>query len=240
MEVLAMHRLGVLDGRRKSVLLDDAAENGMLRLEYDTNRKIFRQGEPARFVFYLRQGMVRLSATSQEGKEAIVATLGPGEFLGEECLAGQPLRITTATAITQCTFTRIEKKMMTRMLRKQHDISALFVTHLLSRSIRYEADLVDQLFNSSEKRLARALLLLSQFGKKSRAKTIIPPHQSGRRGADGRHNPVAGQSFHAQVQEARLYRLRRRRVDGQKWPPQGSPSSVISTIYPLISQDVQY
>ena len=165
---------GVLDARRKSVILDGAAENGILRLEYDTNRKIFRQGEPARFVFYLRQGAVRLSVTSQEGKEAIVATLGPGEFFGEECLAGQQLRVATATAMTQSALTRIEKKLMTRMLHEQHDILELFVTHLLSRIIRYEEDLVDQLFNSSEKRLARTLLLLSRFGKEGSTETIIP------------------------------------------------------------------
>ena len=114
------------------------------------------------------------SVISPEGKEAIVATLGSGEFFGEECLAGQPLRRATATAMTRCTLTRIEKKLMTRMLHEQHELAAAFLTHLLSRYIRYEADLVDQLFNSSEKRLARTLLLLSRFGKGSRPETISP------------------------------------------------------------------
>ena len=176
-EGLAMYRPqedGVLDETKKAVLFGDVAENGELRLEYDSNREIFRQGEPAESVFYLRGGMVEISVTSQEGKEAIVATLGPGEFFGEECLANQPLRIATATAVTPCALIRIEKKLMTRMLHEQHEVAASFLTHLLSRNIRYEADLVDQLFNPSEKRLARALLILSHFGKESRPETIIP------------------------------------------------------------------
>ncbi|MBI2817175.1 MAG: Crp/Fnr family transcriptional regulator [Acidobacteria bacterium] len=143
-------------------------------LEYGANRKIFSQGQPADSVFYLRQGKVKLSVISQQGKEAIVAVLGAGEFLGEGCLAGQPLRIATATTTTESILARIEKPLMTRMLHEHHEISELFVTHLLSRNIRYEADLVDQLFNSSEKRLARILLLLSHFGKESRTEAIVP------------------------------------------------------------------
>ena len=125
-------------------------------------------------MFYLRRGKVKLAVTSEQGKEAIVAILGAGEFFGEGCLAGQPLRIATATAMTDCTLVRIEKPLMARMLHEQHDFSELFVTHLLSRNIRYEEDLVDQLFNSSEKRLARILLLLAHFGKESRAETVLP------------------------------------------------------------------
>ncbi|HME00529.1 MAG TPA: Crp/Fnr family transcriptional regulator [Terriglobia bacterium] len=143
-------------------------------VEYGANRNIFRQGEPADAVFFLRRGKVRLTVTSQQGKEAIVANLGAGEFLGEGCLAGQPLRIASATTTTDCSLARIEKPLMTRMLHERQDISELFVTHLLSRNIRYEADLVDQLFNSSEKRLARILLLLAHFGKEGRAETVTP------------------------------------------------------------------
>ncbi len=143
-------------------------------IEYGANRNIYRQGEPADSVFYLRRGKVKLSVTSQQGKEAIVAILGAGEFFGEGCLAGQLLRVSTVSAMTDCTLARIEKSVMARMLHEQHDISELFVTHLLSRNIRYEEDLVDQLFNSSEKRLARILLLLAHFGKESRAETILP------------------------------------------------------------------
>jgi CRP/FNR family cyclic AMP-dependent transcriptional regulator len=143
-------------------------------IEYSENRVIFRQGDPADALFYLRRGKVKLAVTSQQGKEAIVAILGAGEFFGEGCLAGQPLRVSTAIAVTDCTLARIEKSRMARMLHNQHDISELFVTHLLSRNIRYEEDLVDQLFNSSEKRLARILLLLAHFGKEGRSESVLP------------------------------------------------------------------
>ena len=142
--------------------------------EYGPERRIFDQGQPADCIFYLRQGKVKLSVVSQQGKEAIVATLSAGKFLGEGCLAGQPLRMATATTVTDCNLFRIEKLLMLRMLHEKHEISELFVAHLLSRNIRYEADLVDQLFNSSEKRLARILLLLAHFGKESRAELVLP------------------------------------------------------------------
>ena len=147
---------------------------GKAVIETERKRPIFRQGDPADAVFFLRCGKVKLAVTSKQGKEAIVAILDAGDFFGEGCLAGQPLRMATATAMTDCTLVRIEKPAMTRLLREQHDISELFVTRLLSRNIRYEEDLVDQLFNSSEKRLARILLLLSHFGKESRAETVVP------------------------------------------------------------------
>ena len=147
---------------------------GKTVLEYGASRTIFWQGEAADSVFYLRRGKVKLAVSSQQGKEAIVAILGDGDFFGEGCLAGQPLRISTATALTDCSLARIEKLLMTRTLHDQHDFSELFVTHLLSRNIRYESDLVDQLFNSSEKRLARMLLLLAHFGKESKAETVVP------------------------------------------------------------------
>jgi CRP/FNR family transcriptional regulator, cyclic AMP receptor protein len=147
---------------------------GKTVIEYVANRTIFWQEEPADSVFYLRRGKVKLSVTSQEGKEAIIALLGDGDFFGEGCLAGQSLRIATATAMIDCTLARIEKALMVRTLHDQHDFSELFVMHLLSRNIRYEADLVDQLFNSSEKRLARTLLLLAHFGKESRAEAVVP------------------------------------------------------------------
>jgi CRP/FNR family transcriptional regulator, cyclic AMP receptor protein len=142
--------------------------------EYGANRKIFWQGEPADSVFYVRQGKVKITVTSQQGKEAFVAILDAGDFFGEGCLAGQPLRIATATAMTDCSLISIEKALMARVLHEKLDVSELFVTHLLSRNIRYEEDLVDQLFNSSEKRLARTLLMLAHFGKESRAETILP------------------------------------------------------------------
>jgi len=147
---------------------------GKTVIEYTENRIIYKQGDPADAIFYLRRGKVKLGVTSQQGKEAIVAILGAGEFFGEGCLAGQPLRVSTAVAVTDCTLARIEKSRMALMLHDQHEISELFVTHLLSRNIRYEEDLVDQLFNSSEKRLARILLLLAHFGKEGRSESVLP------------------------------------------------------------------
>jgi len=143
-------------------------------LEYGANRNVFLQGQPADSVYYIRRGQVKLSVTSQQGKEAIVAVLSAGDFFGEGCLAGQSLRIATAISVSDCVLMRIDRQTMTRMLHMQHDISELFVTHLLSRNIRFEGDLVDQLFNSSEKRLARILLLLARFGKESKTATVLP------------------------------------------------------------------
>ena len=137
-------------------------------------RIIYRQGDHADSVFFVLRGKVKLSVTSQQGKEAIVAVLDVRDFFGEGCLAGQPLRMATATAMTGCNLARIEKTVMARVLHERHKISELFITHLLSRNIRYEEDLVDQLFNSSEKRLARILLLLSHFGKESRSEHVLP------------------------------------------------------------------
>ncbi|HEX2524143.1 MAG TPA: Crp/Fnr family transcriptional regulator [Terriglobia bacterium] len=148
--------------------------SGKTAIEYGANHIIFSQGDPADSVFYLRRGKVKLAVTSKQGREATVAILGDGDFFGEGCLAGRRLRIATATAMTDCTLARVERPLMARMLHEQHAFSELFVTHLLSRNIRYEADLVDQLFNSSEKRLARILLLLARFGKESRAETVVP------------------------------------------------------------------
>jgi CRP/FNR family transcriptional regulator, cyclic AMP receptor protein len=147
---------------------------GKTVVEYSADRRIFDQGQPADSIFYVRKGEVKLSVISQQGKEAIVATLSAGEFLGEGCLAGQRLRMATATTVTECNLFRIEKLLMLRMLHEKHEISELFVAHLLSRNIRFEADLVDQLFNSSEKRLARILLLLAHFGKESKAEPVLP------------------------------------------------------------------
>jgi len=147
---------------------------GKTVLEYGANRTIFSQGDPADSVWYLKLGEVKLAVTSRQGKEAIVSVLGDNEFFGEGCLAGQPLRISAATAVSDCTLYKIEKALMVRLLHEEHGISELFITHLLTRNTRYEEDLVDQLFNSSEKRLARVLLLLAHFGKESRTETVHP------------------------------------------------------------------
>ena len=143
-------------------------------IKYGNNHDIFRQGEPADSLFYLRRGKVRLRVTSGRGKEAIVAVLRAGELFGEGCLAGQPLRMATATATSACTLMRIEKSLMVRMLHEQHDISEMFVAQLLSRNLRYENDLIGQIFNSSEKRLARILLLLAHYGKESISNPVFP------------------------------------------------------------------
>ena len=142
--------------------------------EYSANRHIFRQGDPADSIFFLRSGRVKLTVISNQGKEAIVAIMNAGEFFGEGCLAGQLLRMATASATTDCSIIRLEKQKLSSLLHDQHAISEVFVSHLLSRNIRYEADLVDQLFNSSEKRLARILLLLSHLGKESRSEPVLP------------------------------------------------------------------
>ena len=136
--------------------------------------RIFAQGEPATTVMYIQQGTVKLSVVSKTGKEAVVAVLGPGDFFGEGCLAGQPLRMGTATAITSTTLLVLDKGKMIQMLHKQSAFSDRFITHMLARNIRVEEDLVDQLFNSSEKRLARALLLLARYGKQDKPDRAVP------------------------------------------------------------------
>jgi CRP/FNR family transcriptional regulator, cyclic AMP receptor protein len=143
-------------------------------VEYGANRNIFREGDAADSLFLLLRGKVKLSVTSQQGREAIIAVLDQNHFFGEGCLAGQPLRMSTATALTDCSLARLERLMMMDLLHERHEISEMFVSHLLLRNVRFEADLVDQLFNSSEKRLARVLLLLSHFGKESKSEPVIP------------------------------------------------------------------
>ncbi len=143
-------------------------------MEFGANRTIFSQGNPADSLFYIRKGKVKISVKSAQGKEAIVSILSAGQFFGEGCLAGQLLRISSANTITDCSLARIDKALMARMLHERHGVSELFVTHLLSRNVRFEGDLVDQLFNSSEKRLARILLLLAHFGKESRSEPVHP------------------------------------------------------------------
>jgi CRP/FNR family transcriptional regulator, cyclic AMP receptor protein len=137
-------------------------------------QNIFAQGDPADAVFYIQAGKVRLTVVSKVGKEATLGILSEGEFFGEGSLAGQSLRMGSATAMTDCELLRIDKKAMMLALHREHTFSDLFVAYLLARNIRYEEDLVDQLFNSSEKRLARLLLLLAHFGKDGVPETVIP------------------------------------------------------------------
>jgi CRP-like cAMP-binding protein len=141
---------------------------------FSQKQTIFTQGEAADAVFYIQKGKVRLTVVSKVGKEATLAILSEGEFFGEGGLAGQPFRMGSATAMTDCEVLRIDRKAMMHALHREHTFSDLFVAYLLARNIRYEEDLVDQLFNSSEKRLARILLLLAHFGKESAPETVIP------------------------------------------------------------------
>src|SRR5271157_2743381 len=143
-------------------------------VEYRRSEKIYSQGDPAKGVKYIQEGSVKLSVVNEVGKEAVVAILGPGDFFGEGCLAGQPVCMGTAAAIVPTSILFIEKNEMLRVLRTEHALSDLFISHMLARNIRIEEDLVDQLFNSSEKRLARTLLLLARYGKEDQPHGMVP------------------------------------------------------------------
>ena len=141
---------------------------------YRKKQIVFAQSNPADAVFYLEKGQVTLTVVSDRGKSGVVAMLGPGDFFGEGCLAGQPVRMASASAITDVTIVRIEREAMIRLLHEPSSFSERFMAHLLARNVRIEEDLVDQLFNSSEKRLARVLLLLARFGKEGKTEPMIP------------------------------------------------------------------
>jgi CRP-like cAMP-binding protein len=140
--------------------------------KHSKNEVIFAQGDEADALFYIREGKVKVAVVSKDGKEAVVALLGPDEFVGEGCLVGQPKRLATASAMTECETMRVTKAEIQRLLRDEPAFSQMFVSHILTRNARIEEDLVDQLFNSTEKRLARLLLLLANFGKEGRTEPI--------------------------------------------------------------------
>jgi CRP/FNR family cyclic AMP-dependent transcriptional regulator len=149
--------------------------NGGRKIEaFSKKQTIFAQGDSGDAVFYIKEGKVKLTVVSKIGKEATIGILNQGDFFGEGCLTGQPLRLCSATAMTDCSVMKIDKKSMMEVLHREHAFSDMFVAYLLTRNIRYEEDLVDQLFNSSEKRLARILLLLAHFGKEGKPETLIP------------------------------------------------------------------
>jgi CRP/FNR family transcriptional regulator, cyclic AMP receptor protein len=150
-----------------------SVDGGRSIAKYRKNQKVFSQGDPADSVFYIQEGKVKVCVLSEEGKEAIVALHGAGEFFGEGCLTGQPLRLTTVVVLTECVITRLDKAAIVRVLHDEPAFSEKFMAYLLSRNARVEEDLVDQLFNSSEKRLARALLLLANFGKEGSPSPVI-------------------------------------------------------------------
>jgi len=155
------------------VFLDSAGVSRKI-VEFQIKATIFAQGDSAKTVMYVQKGSVKLSVVNAIGKEAVVAVLGPGDFLGEGCLTGQPIRIATATAAAPSTLLVIEKDQMTRVLHEERELSDRFISYMLSRNIRVEADLVDQLFNSTEKRLARTLLLLARYGKENQPEKVVP------------------------------------------------------------------
>jgi CRP/FNR family transcriptional regulator, cyclic AMP receptor protein len=152
----------------------DSAGLGRKVAKFGAKETVFAQGDPAKNVIYIQEGGVKLTVVSETGKEAVVAILKPGDFVGEGCLAGQSICMVTATTITPTTVVVIEKDEMTRMLHKEQEFSDRFIAYMLARNIRVEEDLIDQLFNSSEKRLARTLLLLAHYGETGQTKALLP------------------------------------------------------------------
>jgi CRP/FNR family cyclic AMP-dependent transcriptional regulator len=186
-DTLKLHRhLRLRAGREDAAVAQPAKESfdpleflakmgvGKAILEFRKNQRVFAQGDVADTVFYIQKGKVKLTVLSEQGKEAVVAILEPGHFFGEGCLNGHPLRIATTTAMESCTITAITKEAMIAMLHAEPRFSELFMSYLLTRNSRIEEDLIDQLFNSSERRLARLLLLLANFGKAGRPQPINP------------------------------------------------------------------
>jgi CRP/FNR family transcriptional regulator, cyclic AMP receptor protein len=170
-------RSSAMKRERKSVFDPKAflakANGGRTISKYQKDQTVFSQGEAADAVFYIQQGKIKITVVSEQGKEAVVAILGTGDFVGEGCLVGQPLRMATVTAMMECEIMRLEKAVIMRVIHEEPTFAEMFMSHLLTRTIRVEADLVDQLFNSSEKRLARALLLLANFGKEGKPEAVI-------------------------------------------------------------------
>jgi CRP/FNR family cyclic AMP-dependent transcriptional regulator len=150
------------------------SNGGRSTAEHKTNDRIFAQGDIANTIFYIKEGRVKITVLSKQGKEAVVAILKDGDFFGEGCLAGQQVRMATAVAMTKCSVMKVEKGVVVGLLHEEPSFADLFMSHLLSRNIKIEEDLVDQLFNSSEKRLARVLLLLANFGKEGAPQKVIP------------------------------------------------------------------
>ena len=159
-------------GFNAQAFLDSAGLSKRI-VDFRRDEVVFAQGDKADSVLYVQKGGVKLSVVSKTGKEAVVAMLGPSDFFGEGCLAGQTLRIGSATAITPSSILDIGKKQMTKVLHEQNGLSDRFIAHMLSRNVRIEQDLIDQLFNSSEKRLARALLLLARYGKQTKPRQVV-------------------------------------------------------------------
>ena len=166
-----MKRKGKLPFDPKAFL--SKVNGGRTISEYRKNQVVYRQGDPADSVFFIQSGKVKKTVVSDQGKEAVVAVLGASDFFGEGCLAGQVLRLATVAALTECVIARISKADIIRVIHEEPAFAELFISHLLARNSRVEEDLVDQLFNSSEKRLARTLLLLANFGKEGQPEPVL-------------------------------------------------------------------
>src|SRR5271170_5261363 len=184
---------------------------------------VFGQGDTATNVMYIQEGGVKLTVLNEVGREAVVAILGPGDFFGEGCLAGQSICMATATAIAPTTVLVIEKNEMIRVLHGEHEFSDRFIAHMLARNIRVEADLVDQLFNSTEKRLARTLLLLARYGAPGQPKKGAPQGIARDAGGDHRHDAIPGQFIHEQIQETGFHHIQRRNPH-QPFPAERCPA----------------
>jgi CRP/FNR family transcriptional regulator, cyclic AMP receptor protein len=198
------------------------AGRGRTKLEYRSEGVVFSQGDAADSIFYILRGKIKIVVTSKQGREAVVAVLGEGDFFGEGCLIAQPLRLATAASMSDATVMRVEKAEMLRLLHAEPDFAEVFTVHLLTRNSRVEADLADHLFNSSEKRLARALLSLANFGKEGRPEPIIAKlTQEMLVEMIGTTRPRVS-FFMNKIQEARLHRIRRSAAGPQFVTERGS------------------
>jgi CRP/FNR family cyclic AMP-dependent transcriptional regulator len=193
----------------------NTVEGGRSVSNYRKNQKVFAQSDAADAVFYIQDGQVKLSVISESGKEAVVALHGKEDFFGEGCLSGQSLRLMTAAAMTDCVIMRLDKAAIVRVLHEEPKFSKMFLSYILGRNARVEADLVDQLFNSSEKRLARLLLLMANFGKDGRAEPVIAKGEPADARRNGRNDAVARELFYEQVPKTRIHRVQRRVGDPQ-------------------------
>jgi len=189
------------------------AGRGRTKLEYRSEGVVFSQGDAADSIFYILRGKVKIVVTSKQGREAVVAVLGEGDFFGEGCLIAQPLRLATAGSMTDATVTRVEKVEMLRLLHAEPNFAEAFTVHLLTRNSRVEADLADHLFNSSEKRLAPRPSIVSEFRQGGKARAHHRENQPGDARGDDRDDPASRELLYEQIQEARLHRI--------QWPAPG-------------------
>ncbi len=183
---------------------------GLTTSNYKKNQNIFVQGEAADSVYFIQEGRIKATVTSEHGKEAVVGIFAKGQFFGEGCLAGHSLRAATMSALGDCRISLITKAAMIAALHDQPRFSELFMDHLLSRNSRIEEDVIDQLFNSSEKRLARLLLLLAQFRKGRQSAAYQSEYQPGNLGGDDRHHPIPRQFLHEQIPQTGTHQLQRK------------------------------